>query len=125
VSDPKRSITPLRGTITGRHTPALSIGIEFDEIGHQCTTLPPVDHAHRIYAKQHIHQFEVKAGRLRANREIFPSRSRRFSRLAMTPNATTRAPDPLEVRSYSGRLSPTRSALLEILNVDTAGPSDS
>jgi hypothetical protein len=67
----------------------------------------------------------VKAGRLRANREIFPSRSRRFSRLAMTPNATTRAPDPLEVRSYSGRLSPTRSALLEILNVDTAGPSDS
>jgi hypothetical protein len=43
----------------------------------------------------------------------------------MTPNTTARTLNALEVRSYSGWLSPTRSALLEILNVDTASPSDS
>jgi hypothetical protein len=42
----------------------------------------------------------------------------------MTTNITARALSALEVRSYSGWLSPTRSALLEILNVDTASPLD-
>ena len=63
----------LRQTITGRHASALSIGIEFDEIGHECTILPSVDNAHRIYAEQHINKLEVKVRRFHANCEILPN----------------------------------------------------
>jgi hypothetical protein len=62
----------LRRTIAGDHAPPLPAGVEFDEVGH-CASLTSVNYTHRIDAKQHIYEFEVKIRDFHTNREIFPN----------------------------------------------------
>lgn len=44
--------------------------VEFDEVGHRCSTFTPIDHAHKTDANENIHEFEMKTWGLHANREI-------------------------------------------------------